>query len=80
MRRVIRLAILRVLAAEQDAGRLAITPRGVMSASEVLTDEARGRLHSAFGVNPTNVYGATGDQPASPQNVDLADFTATRIW
>ena len=30
-----------------------------MSASEVLTDETRGRLRSAFGVEPTNVYGAT---------------------
>lgn len=30
-----------------------------MSASEVLTDETRDRLRSAFGVAPTNVYGAT---------------------
>lgn len=52
-------SILRLLAEEQHAGRLAITPRGVMSASEVLTDETRARLRSAFGVEPTNVYGAT---------------------
>ena len=30
-----------------------------MSASEVLTDETRSRLRVAFGVEPTNVYGAT---------------------
>jgi putative adenylate-forming enzyme len=52
-------SILRVLADHQRAGRLAIQPRGVMSASEVLTDETRGLLRVAFGVEPTNVYGAT---------------------
>ena len=52
-------SILRILADEQSAGRLSIRPRGVMSASEVLTDETRGRLRTAFGVEPTNVYGTT---------------------
>lgn len=52
-------SILRVLAEEQHAGRLAISPRGVFSASEVLTDETRERLRSAFGVSPTNVYAST---------------------
>lgn len=52
-------SILRLLAEEQHAGRLSIRPRAVMSASEVLTDETRGRLRAAFGVEPTNVYGAT---------------------
>lgn len=52
-------SLLRLLAEEQHAGRLTIRPQGVMSASEVLTDETRGRLRSAFGVEPTNVYGAT---------------------
>lgn len=52
-------SILRILADEQTAGRLSIRPHGVMSASEVLTDETRDRLHAAFGVAPTNVYGAT---------------------
>jgi putative adenylate-forming enzyme len=52
-------SILRILADEQAAGRLSIRPRGVMSASEVLTDEVRERLHQAFGVPPTNVYAAT---------------------
>jgi putative adenylate-forming enzyme len=52
-------SILRILAEEQLLGRLAIAPRAVMSASEVLTDESRQRLRAAFGIAPTNVYGAT---------------------
>ncbi len=52
-------SILRILAEEQHGGRLAICPQGVVSASEVLTEETRGRLRAAFGVEPTNVYGAT---------------------
>jgi phenylacetate-CoA ligase len=52
-------SILRVLADEQSAGRLSIQPRGIMSASEVLTDETRSRLRAAFGIEPTNVYGTT---------------------
>jgi phenylacetate-CoA ligase len=52
-------SILRILADEQSAGRLSIQPRGVMSASEVLTAETRGRIRTAFGVEPTNVYAAT---------------------
>ena len=52
-------SILRILAEEQQAGRLGIRPRAVMTASEVLTDETRARLRFAFGVEPTNVYGAT---------------------
>jgi phenylacetate-CoA ligase len=52
-------SILRILAEEQHAGRLAIRPRGVVSASEVLTDDTRERISSAFGVTPTNVYAAT---------------------
>ena len=52
-------SILRSLADERAAGRLSIRPQGVMSASEVLTDETRSRLREAFGVEPTNVYAAT---------------------
>ena len=52
-------SILQILADEQAAGRLSIQPRGVISASEVLTDETRGRLREAFRVEPTNVYAAT---------------------
>jgi putative adenylate-forming enzyme len=52
-------SILRILAEEQLAGRLAVSPQAVMSASEVLTDETRHRIREAFGVPATNVYGAT---------------------
>ena len=49
----------RVLAEEQLAGRLRISPRAVMCSSEVLTDEARRRIRLAFGAEPFNVYAAT---------------------
>ena len=49
----------RVLADEQLAGRLHISPKAVMSASEVLSDEARRHIAAAFGKPPFNVYAAT---------------------
>jgi phenylacetate-CoA ligase len=54
-------SILRILAEEQAAGRLRlrVTPRAVMSASEVLTQDTRERIRTAFGVPATNVYAAT---------------------
>jgi putative adenylate-forming enzyme len=52
-------SMLRLVAEQQLAGSLAITPRAVMSASEVLTDDTRERIRRAFGVNATNVYAAT---------------------
>ena len=52
-------SILRILAEEQAAGRLQVTPRAVMSASEVLTGDTRERIRAAFGVPATNVYAAT---------------------
>ena len=47
------------LAAEQLAGRLRIFPRGVMSASEVLTRQAAADLEAAWGTAPFDVYAAT---------------------
>lgn len=52
-------SIVRELALEQRDGRLAIAPRAVFSASEVLTDDTRGLVRAAFGVPATNVYAAT---------------------
>jgi len=49
----------RILAEEQIAGRLRISPRAVMCSSEVLTAEARRRIRLAFAVEPFNVYAAT---------------------
>lgn len=52
-------SVLRILAEEQSAGRLRVSPRAVMSASEVLTTDTRERIRVAFGVPATNVYAAT---------------------
>lgn len=49
----------RLLADEQLAGRLHIAPRAVMSASEVLTADARAKIRSAWKVEPVDVYAAT---------------------
>jgi phenylacetate-coenzyme A ligase PaaK-like adenylate-forming protein len=52
-------SMLRLLAEEQLAGRLAIAPRFVFSASEVLTDSTRELATTAWGQPPHNVYGST---------------------
>jgi putative adenylate-forming enzyme len=52
-------SVLRQLALEQESARLAIAPRAVLSASEVLADETRVLIGAAFGVRATNVYAAT---------------------
>lgn len=49
----------RLLAEEQLAGRLRISPVAVMSASEVLTDDTRRLVEEAWGRKPFNVYAAT---------------------
>ena len=49
----------RILAEEQLAGRLRISPRAVMSASEVLTKESREQIQRAWICQPFNVYAAT---------------------
>ena len=50
---------LKPLAAEQRAGRLRISPQGVMSASEVLSPRAATELEAAWGSKPFDVYAAT---------------------
>lgn len=52
-------SMLRLLADEQLAGRLAIAPRAVFSASEVLTPGVRALANEAWGSEPFNVYAAT---------------------
>ena len=49
----------RLLAEEQLAGRLTITPQAVMSASEVLTADTRRQITDAWGIKPFDVYAAT---------------------
>ncbi|KQR75333.1 adenylate-forming protein [Arthrobacter sp. Leaf337] len=50
---------LKPLAAEQRAGRLHISPQGVMSASEVLSPHTAAELQAAWGSAPFDVYAAT---------------------
>jgi phenylacetate-CoA ligase len=52
-------SVLRPLAAEQRAGRLSITPQSVMSASEVLSEQAGTEMLAAWGSAPFDVYAAT---------------------
>lgn len=52
-------SMLGILAEEKAAGRLAIEPHAIVSASEVLTPAIRRAVHAAFGVEPCNVYAAT---------------------
>jgi phenylacetate-CoA ligase len=52
-------SMLRLLAEEQLADRLTISPQFVFSASEVLTDSTRRLASTAWGRPPFNVYAAT---------------------
>jgi phenylacetate-CoA ligase len=52
-------SVLGLLASEQLAGRLAISPRAIFSSSEVLTDSARRTVENAWGHAPFGVYAAT---------------------
>jgi len=52
-------AMARILAEEQFAGRLRISPDKVFTSSEILTDETRRRVKAAWGDEPFNQYGAT---------------------
>lgn len=49
----------RILADEQIAGHLCIHPQLVFTSSEVLTDETRRRVETAWGHSPFNQYAAT---------------------
>lgn len=52
-------SMLRILADEQLAGRLRIQPHLIVPGSEVLTEETRRRIETAWGHAPFNAYGAT---------------------
>jgi phenylacetate-coenzyme A ligase PaaK-like adenylate-forming protein len=52
-------SMLRLLAEEQLANRLTVSPQFVFSASEVLTDSTRRLASAAWGRPPFNVYAAT---------------------
>jgi phenylacetate-coenzyme A ligase PaaK-like adenylate-forming protein len=48
-----------LLAEEQRAGRLRITPELISTSSELLTPETAARIEDAFGVRPFNLYATT---------------------
>jgi phenylacetate-CoA ligase len=48
-----------LLAAEQRAGRLRISPRGISTHSELRTEEMTRAIHEAWGVQPANAYALT---------------------
>lgn len=50
---------MQLLAAEQRAGRLHISPLHIQCTSEVLTEEARTAITDTFGVSPANLYAAS---------------------
>jgi phenylacetate-coenzyme A ligase PaaK-like adenylate-forming protein len=52
-------SMLGILAVEQAAGRLAISPRAVFSASEVLTPDIRSAVTTSWGSQLFDVYAAT---------------------
>ncbi len=52
-------SMMRLLAEEQLAGRLAIGPKAVTCSSEVITEDTRERIRNAFGAPPVEVYAAT---------------------
>jgi phenylacetate-CoA ligase len=52
-------SMIRLLAEDQLAGRLHISPEFVFSASEVLTDRARRHAEAAWNKKPYDVYAAT---------------------
>src|SRR5262249_25392513 len=48
-----------VLAGEQLAGRLNISPQLITTVAEVLTQEQRSRIEQAWNLSPFNLYGST---------------------
>ena len=52
-------SIAAMLAAEQLEGRLAIDPRVISTSSEVCTEEMRGLMRRAWGIEPFNLYALT---------------------
>ena len=50
-------SVVALLADEQLAGRLSIEPRVVSTHSEVLTDDMRNRMRTAWSIDPFNHYG-----------------------
>jgi phenylacetate-coenzyme A ligase PaaK-like adenylate-forming protein len=52
-------SMLRLLAAEKEAGRLAIAPTAISATSEMLTQDISDAVERAFGVAPSNTFGSS---------------------
>ncbi|HVU21947.1 MAG TPA: AMP-binding protein [Rhizomicrobium sp.] len=52
-------SVMQILAEEQLAGRLRISPAHIQCTSEVLTEDARHAIEHAFRVSPANLYAAS---------------------
>jgi phenylacetate-CoA ligase len=52
-------SIAALLAAEQRAGRLSISPRGIGTSSELRTEDMTRAIREAWGVDPMNAYALT---------------------
>jgi len=59
-----------VLAEQQLAGRLAITPRQIVLAGEVLSDEVAGRIAEAWAIEPFQVYASTEALMLATESLD----------
>ena len=60
-------SVLRMLAVEQECGRLRIRPRCCATSAEVLTQETRRRVQQAFDVRVFETYGATEYAPIAAE-------------
>lgn len=60
-------SVLRMLAAEQQSGRLRIAPTSCATSAEVLTEETRRRVREAFGIRVWETYGATEYAPIAAE-------------
>jgi phenylacetate-CoA ligase len=63
-----------ILAGEQLAGRLDISPRMGAFAGEALTADIRRRFEEAWGFQPINVYAATEAPPMAASSLEDADL------
>jgi phenylacetate-CoA ligase len=67
------------LADEQQAGRLRLAPKILVTAAELRTPEMTGRLQEAFGVRPFDLYGCTeglwGSECQHHQGIHLFEDT-----
>lgn len=60
-------SVVRELAEEQIAGHLRIRPGSVMTSAEVLPEETRRRVHTAWGVKVFDTYGSTEYAPIAAE-------------